>query len=292
MALAPSIRNVRLAHYFFAVSGIWSYGCTMQWLAHLEITIKSYVLAFAIGGTILALWLASYKWVEANYREQSGATMNSPSNTTTQGPNGGNMPASGQSPPTSVPRETHRRPQASQDQTATGSGNVQQQQRNTGGTNYQQNTSGAYSPILNNPVINVTQTELGNLRERAIQLSDDMMEDLWSHGWFGWENHVYGFKPPPVPKDPEQGRAWRHSRYQYFIFRFFAQVKSVRDELAQIHLRSPKLDRNLDMMDQTDIQNKKLMSQGVNQYIDLPLDMIDEASQQLRALAEKIPNTK
>jgi hypothetical protein len=71
LALATILRNIRLAHALFALCFIWSFGCTMQWLAHTEIQMKDYLTAFFIGGTILVLWLASYRWVEANHKEQA-----------------------------------------------------------------------------------------------------------------------------------------------------------------------------------------------------------------------------
>src|ERR1035441_6898292 len=67
-------RDVRLAHWFFALGFIWSSGCTMEWLIHSEAGMKSYVLAFVIGGSILSLWLASVRWVEANYKKQVTAS--------------------------------------------------------------------------------------------------------------------------------------------------------------------------------------------------------------------------
>ena len=46
----------------------------MEWLIHSEAGMKSYVLAFVIGGSILSLWLASVRWVEANYKKQVTAS--------------------------------------------------------------------------------------------------------------------------------------------------------------------------------------------------------------------------
>ena len=69
MALAPTIRNVRLAHPFFAIAAIWSLGCSFEWLAYGGGIKMRYLLAFIIGGSIFALALATFSWVESNRRE-------------------------------------------------------------------------------------------------------------------------------------------------------------------------------------------------------------------------------
>src|SRR3984893_6347562 len=68
-ALAPTIRNVRLAHPFFAVATIWSLGCTFEWLANGGDIPMKYVLAFVIGGSIFTLSLAAFAWVEGNHAD-------------------------------------------------------------------------------------------------------------------------------------------------------------------------------------------------------------------------------
>lgn len=50
IALAPTIRNVRLAHAFFAIAAIWSLGCTFEWLADGDEIPMRYLLGFIIGG--------------------------------------------------------------------------------------------------------------------------------------------------------------------------------------------------------------------------------------------------
>jgi hypothetical protein len=121
-------RDVRLAHWFFGLGYIWLSICVMQWLIHSESDMKSYVLAFMIGGVIFIAWLRSARWVEANYKKQSDAIQ-------------------GQVTPTPTSTPAHA-PAPSQNQKAPGHHNNQQQQNNSGGTNTQQSTTGANSPII------------------------------------------------------------------------------------------------------------------------------------------------
>src|SRR6267378_2771437 len=69
MALAPTIRNVRLAHPFFSIAAIWSLGCTFQWLADGGETKMKYIFAFVVGGGIFTLALGAFSWVEGNHAE-------------------------------------------------------------------------------------------------------------------------------------------------------------------------------------------------------------------------------
>jgi hypothetical protein len=111
-----SPRDVRLAHWFFVLGFVWSGGCTMEWLIHSEADVKSYVLAFLIGGSIFAMWLASARWVEANYNKQLNA--------------GDMKPSTDQSTPEPA-------------------SNPAQKQNNSGGTNIQQSNSAPNSTNTN-----------------------------------------------------------------------------------------------------------------------------------------------
>jgi hypothetical protein len=74
MALAPTMRNVRLAHPFFALATLWSIGCTFKWLSSAGDLPMKYLIAFVIGGGIFALALACYVWVEGNHSEHLSNT--------------------------------------------------------------------------------------------------------------------------------------------------------------------------------------------------------------------------
>jgi len=70
VALAPTMRNIRLAHWFFAIAGIWAYGGIQRWLSGGDNQMK-YFISFLSCGLVGTLWLASYVWVEGNRREQA-----------------------------------------------------------------------------------------------------------------------------------------------------------------------------------------------------------------------------
>lgn len=127
MALAPTVRNVRLAHPFFAMATIWSLGCTFEWLADGVGTPMKYVWAFVIGGGIFALSLAAFGWVEGNHAEH----------------------LEGQTPPPNASTPALPSPQRGQTEKQSGTRNNQQEQNNAGGTNNQQSSSGSNSPNVN-----------------------------------------------------------------------------------------------------------------------------------------------
>jgi hypothetical protein len=70
VALAPTIRNIRLAHWFFAIAAVWTCGGMLRWLAEGDVQMK-YLISFLACGVIGTLWLASYTWVEGNHKEQA-----------------------------------------------------------------------------------------------------------------------------------------------------------------------------------------------------------------------------
>jgi hypothetical protein len=60
------------------------------------------------------------------------------------------------------------------------------------------------------PTVVVQLPSIGNLRQRAITLSNEIMEDLYMHGWIGWLPHQA--LPPamviPIPNDAEGIHQW------------------------------------------------------------------------------------
>jgi hypothetical protein len=121
LALAPTNRNVRLAHPFFLAATIWSLGCTFEWLANAGQFPMKYVLAFLIGGAIFTLAVASFGWVESNHAEQLGVSQSHKSEepkgaANTQSP--GNVSPNPEAAP-SVKRSKPKKPGVKQNTQAT-----------------------------------------------------------------------------------------------------------------------------------------------------------------------------
>jgi hypothetical protein len=70
VALAPQLRNIRLAHLFFAVAWIWSLGSVFEEVTIVNTSLKSAILLVFITTVLIGvLALISFKWVESNYHE-------------------------------------------------------------------------------------------------------------------------------------------------------------------------------------------------------------------------------
>lgn len=80
LALAPQIRNIRLAHWFFAFAWMWVFGGLVEGTGNMKHSLPSYALVFFGGGIIGALALATYKWVETNHHEASPSSAESSRN--------------------------------------------------------------------------------------------------------------------------------------------------------------------------------------------------------------------
>jgi hypothetical protein len=135
-------------------------------------------------------------------------------------------------------------------------------------------------------IIQVAPT-FGNIKERAIQLADDIMRDLYRHGWGGGSGLEREFvvQHYPEPQDRKGQVEWTHFRTAYFRFRFRDRVIGIRDEFVQLHLRNQELDRFLDSEKGYEEWEKKMPTA----VPDLLPQEIQEVAEQLRSLAEKVP---
>ena len=75
LALAPQTRNIRLAHWFFALAWLWAFGGLIEGAGDMKQSVARYAIAFLGTGLIGVFSLATYTWVERNHRE---APMESP----------------------------------------------------------------------------------------------------------------------------------------------------------------------------------------------------------------------
>lgn len=88
-----------------------------------------------------------------------------------------------------------------------------------------------------------TAPTFGNIKERAVELSKDIMDDLCLHGW----NPGAGAPPCQVPvmvKMPTQideRIAWGQTRCWYFRNNFQDRVVKIHNEFADLHLEDNEL---------------------------------------------------
>ena len=83
----------------------------------------------------------------------------------------------------------------------------------------------------------------GNIRERAVALSQEIMEDLYENGWPQPEGQQLPLRfivkmPTAQPEIDE----WIQRRSIYFHFRFFERVLDLRNDFIQHSLRDPQLE--------------------------------------------------
>jgi hypothetical protein len=143
-------------------------------------------------------------------------------------------------------------------------------------------------------IIIETGPVFGNIKERAIALSDEILIDLYRHGWPG-----YG--PPRIQpervvqqfpgSDSAKTALWVKTRSGYFRFRLRDRVIDIRNEFAQLHLRSQELDEFLDHEKRNDDFEKQMAALPPQNRVATPdifPPQIESVAKELRVLAEQI----
>jgi len=128
-----------------------------------------------------------------------------------------------------------------------------------------------------------------DLRQRALNLSEEIVTDLHRHGWTVSIPHK-PFPPQiisPIPTDKKGRQHWARSRSDYFRSRFLQRVFDIRKEFSQLHIRDSVLDdffRSLDVARQEDIKRQSNPDQRAD--IILPVE-IEEVAMRLQVLADQ-----
>jgi hypothetical protein len=79
VALAPTLRNIRLAHLFFGLAWVWTYGCILEEIMFIKLPLRySIPVTFLIAGLVGVMALLCHYWVEKNHEEQTTQTEKSP----------------------------------------------------------------------------------------------------------------------------------------------------------------------------------------------------------------------
>ncbi len=127
------------------------------------------------------------------------------------------------------------------------------------------------------PIIIQEQQSIGNLKQRALQLSEEIMEDPFLYGWRGSRE---------MPTGGEELIRRLESRSRYFKWKFYQRVVEIRDELALFHRKDKYLDDFIERQ-QTYEQIKNQVNLPERQFAILPQE-IESVAERLRLLAEQI----
>ncbi len=143
------------------------------------------------------------------------------------------------------------------------------------------------------PPIVMQLPSVGNLKQRAITLSEEIMEDLYRHGWRQYPGRKQESSRMPIqqmPTDSEGVMKWTRSRSGYFKFRFFERVLDLRNEFAQLHLRDQELDDFFKYQGMIENANRQLSALPQPQRIDHPIlpQEIERVAERLKILADQI----
>lgn len=152
------------------------------------------------------------------------------------------------------------------------------------------------APTAQPPTIIETAPVFGNLHDRATALSDEIMEDLYMHGWKNGGGKSGGQGLPrgmQMPTDAAGIQNWTRSRAAYFRFRFFERVLDLRNEFAQLHLRDQRLDDFFKYQGMVEEANRQMVAAGNagaanNVGLLLPQE-IEDVAEQLKILAKQLP---
>jgi hypothetical protein len=111
--------------------------------------------------------------------------------------------------------------------------------------------SNALTPLAPTTVVEVLPTPTGNLKQRGIDFGNEILEDLFIHGW----PNRYGNQAPqfpmaekmPDPHDFKANNDWVERRSRKFLVRYLDEAIELRDEFAAFHLKDDELNVELDL---------------------------------------------
>ncbi|HEY2234228.1 MAG TPA: hypothetical protein VGK01_12220 [Candidatus Angelobacter sp.] len=147
------------------------------------------------------------------------------------------------------------------------------------------------------PTPTIQLPSIGNIKQRAMALSGEIMDDLYNHGWPGMAaKNPYYSNLPVIRRMPLQEPAigqWMNTRSQYFKFRLLPKIIDIRNEFAELHLRDERLDGFLKYQKMAEDSNKSIAAAGyaIQQNPILPQE-IEEVAERLKVLSGQIKDDK
>ena len=96
----------------------------------------------------------------------------------------------------------------------------------------------------------IMQTPMGNLKQRATDLSKEIIEELNKKGEFSPEVKFMNFGSYPIPDKAKDRREWTLLKTSHFKMRFLKKVLDIQKEFAQLHLQDELLNESLESIKQ------------------------------------------
>jgi hypothetical protein len=112
-------------------------------------------------------------------------------------------------------------------------------------TTIQNNSVGGDLVVGTKNIINQIQSTHGNLKDRTIALYSSILEELHSRGWGDREQGI----PGRIPKTQEEQDKWSMSLSSFFIWKFFNEVKNIRNEFYLLHIVDKNLENEIQMIE-------------------------------------------
>ena len=134
---------------------------------------------------------------------------------------------------------------------------------------------------------------VGNLKQRTVDLSNEIMLDLYKHGWRSEQSHPSlprYFVIAPMPVDAKESQQWVLDRSGYFSYFVLPKVINIRNEFANLHSIDPELDGILEMHGVPQNIDEKFYIQGQPFHLRMPIlpQEIEQISECLTKLAQPL----
>ncbi len=143
-------------------------------------------------------------------------------------------------------------------------------------------------------VIVQTAQTFGNLKGRAVALSQKIMNDLWLHGWQGGQKPPWNFPTTPMPTAPEERAQWYSARSNDFRWESLEEVIDIRNEFAQLHIRDEELEKSLKYVGLTEQGNNEQEKEQIKVLCQpfgnstIPPMSIEQIAERLLVMADQI----
>jgi hypothetical protein len=124
-------------------------------------------------------------------------------------------------------------------------------------TKIQNNSVGGDLVVGTKNVINQLNPGYGNLKNRASSLSYNILNELHSQGWPDREKGI----PGRIPNTPEEQEKWSRNIFSYFMWKYFDEVKTIRDEFFTLHIVDEQLDIEIKIIEAIRFENMQYTNQ-------------------------------